>query len=278
MRSALVTGISLLCFGVTAEAEPCTPAKEKLSLSFQGVSVAEVIEFFSVVTCKRFILPDKLNNLPIYLSSQSPLSVEEAYLAFEVSLEASGLSLVPEGKFLKIVKADAPSQKPLKTEVFSIRYGDANELVRILEALFPAEGRLFSYSPTNALIVSGSDSFLERVHKLITPVGDTPPATNPTSQLLLFFLEGKQQSLYQLSMPKEGAPSRLELRTPSLELFIELTALKESGVIQYQIKRKTHSKEESSTISLSGLIQLPASGEVTLMDASDLGLRVSLLR
>jgi hypothetical protein len=117
MRGLIVVGISLFCYSAGALAEQpeepaCVESKAKVKLEFRDAPLLEVAEFFSAATCKRFIMASRVKKERVTLLSASPITTEEAYKAFEAALQTSGISVSPEGKFLKIDFNDMRGTSP----------------------------------------------------------------------------------------------------------------------------------------------------------------------
>jgi type II secretory pathway component GspD/PulD (secretin) len=249
------------------------------------------VEFFSVITCKKFILPVKVTESYITLTSLTAISTPAAYRAFEAALESKGLAMVPAGKFLKIVKGNnksgdattnTPDQTdPIKTVALYIHYANATSLAEVLQAFTTKEGKIIADIPTNGLIISDRSSNIEQLTKIVNALntshtGDPPSTATPKSpaRLELTFTEEKSSATYKLTTPDKSQPSRLELRGPEQDLYIEFVWLKDGSALQYNIKRTTFGKSGSTVVDLSGTIGLPTTGKTSLINTPGLNLEL----
>src|SRR5438477_5004293 len=77
------------------------------------------------LTGKRFIFGGKVRNIKATVFSPQKVTVAEAYQAFLSILETNGLTVVPHGRFLKIIEtAGAVGQE---TPISTAGQGAANE-------------------------------------------------------------------------------------------------------------------------------------------------------
>src|SRR5262249_57578260 len=82
---------------------------EKVSFSLEDADLPELVRVIGELTGKRFIFGGKVRNIKATVFSPQKVTVAEAYQAFLSILEANGLTVVPHGRFFKIV--DSPDAK-----------------------------------------------------------------------------------------------------------------------------------------------------------------------
>ena len=75
------------------------------SFDFQDADLIEVIKAMNKLTKKNIILDNKKIRGKITILAPSQITVAEAYKAFLSALAMNGLTIVPSGKFLKIMSA-----------------------------------------------------------------------------------------------------------------------------------------------------------------------------
>jgi hypothetical protein len=96
------------------------------------------------------------------------------------------------------------------------------------------------------------------------------------TMLELSIVEGKSTSLYKIPAPKDNKPSRFTSHNNGSEVVIEFFWAKEKSVLQYDIERVSKDQNMSSSFHLVGGVQVPASGKVSLVEATGLSVNLSL--
>lgn len=82
---------------------------DKVAFSLEDADLPELVRVIGELTGKRFIFGGKVRNIKATVFSPQKVTVAEAYQAFLSILEANGLTVVPHGRFYKIV--DSPDAK-----------------------------------------------------------------------------------------------------------------------------------------------------------------------
>jgi general secretion pathway protein D len=106
------------------EFEPRPPGY-KVAFSLEDADLAELVRVISQLTGKRFIFGGKVKNIKASVYSPQKVTVAEAYQAFLSILEANKLTVVPHGRFLKIVDTDAVQTNG--TPIYGATQGSPNE-------------------------------------------------------------------------------------------------------------------------------------------------------
>ena len=83
--------------------------RRRVSFSLEDADLPELVRVIGELTGKRFIFGGKVHNIKATVFSPQKVTVAEAYQAFLSILEANGLTVVPHGRFYKIV--DSPDAK-----------------------------------------------------------------------------------------------------------------------------------------------------------------------
>ncbi|HEY8042100.1 MAG TPA: secretin N-terminal domain-containing protein, partial [Polyangiaceae bacterium] len=97
---------------------PVTPRRpdELVTLSLENTDLPELVRAMSEMTGKRFILGTSPKAFQATVVAPQKVTVAEAYQAFLSILAANHLTVVPRGRFLKIVDAqDAVHEAPVHT-------------------------------------------------------------------------------------------------------------------------------------------------------------------
>ena len=168
-----------------AEAEPEDINNENFpdiidSFDYPNANIQDVLKAISELTGKNFIIDPKLSG-KISIIAPTPITVAEAYRAFLTALSQSGYTIVPSGKFLKVVRSkDAvkdnietysgayfPDSDQMITRIFKLKHIKAKNIQASLKNLVGSSQGLIVYEPANSLIVSDFGSRIERLAKII---------------------------------------------------------------------------------------------------------------
>ena len=151
------------------------------SFDFQDADLIEVIKAMNKLTGKNIILNSKKIRGKITILAPSQITVAEAYKAFLSALAMNGLTVVPSGKFLKIMLAkDAkensietytdyfPNTDQMITRIIRLKYISASEVKKELGRLKSRSGDMQAYGPTNSIIITDYGSNIERVSGILS--------------------------------------------------------------------------------------------------------------
>lgn len=167
------------------------PLSTKISIDFEEAPLDDVIKFIGCITAKNFIITKALGKAKtITIMSPEPVTAYEAYKVFLVALEMNGMTVVPAGKFLKIIEIAAakqdilpligpgravPDDERLVTRMIQLEHVDANELQQVLSKFKTKYGDITVYAPTNTIFVTDLGTNIKRLLRLVkeldVPVG-----------------------------------------------------------------------------------------------------------
>ncbi len=150
------------------------------SFDFQNTDLVEVIKAMNKLTGKNIILDNSKIRGKITILAPSKITVAEAYKAFLSALAMNGLTIVPSGKFLKIMSAkDAqknsietyteyfPNTDQMITRIIRLKYISAEEVQRALSRLKSRSGEMQAYGPTNSIIITDYGSNIQRISGIL---------------------------------------------------------------------------------------------------------------
>ena len=168
--SALVLGL-LAGQSVVAQDRMITP-------NFQDVDIRQIIEAVAEVSGKNFIVDPRVNQQNVTMISQTAMSSDAFYSAFQSLLQVYGYIAVPAGNGVKSLPdanarqvpgapagADGPDE--IVTRVISIENVVAAQLVPILRPLIPQYGHLAAYPQSNMLIISDRAANVRRIVQIV---------------------------------------------------------------------------------------------------------------
>ncbi len=156
------------------------------SFDYPNAEITDVIKAISELTGKNFIVDPGVRG-KITIMAPSQVTVAEAYKSFLSALAISGFSIVPAGKFLKIVPsrqaqrdsieiysgAYTPNTDQMITRIIQLKHISAADVNKYLRQLTTKDGTLEPYEPTNTIILSDYGSNVERVLKIVQQI-DVP--------------------------------------------------------------------------------------------------------
>ncbi len=150
------------------------------SINFRDESLDAVTKSMSKLTGRSFIVTEDLSRKKITIISNEDVTIEEAYRAFLSALEMNDLTLVPVGKFYKIVRAQdatkmslqtyagkyAPTSDAYITRIYHLKYINASEISRSLQSIVNPRA-LVAYEATNSLIITDTGANINRLIEIL---------------------------------------------------------------------------------------------------------------
>ncbi len=154
-----------------------------VTLSFEDARLDEVVHAMSVMTGKRFVIAATPKSFQASVVAPQKVTVEEAYQALLSVLAANRLTVVPAGRFWKIVdaadasreaplsggdgRADAPPEDRFVTYVHRVQHVRAEDVAAsVLSKLASRDGSVLAYG--SALIVTDTGTNVRRMMRVLT--------------------------------------------------------------------------------------------------------------
>ncbi len=209
-------------------------APKVTSINFRDETLEAVTKSISKLTGKSFIVKDDLGRKKITIISQEDVTIEEAYRAFLSALAMNDLTVVPVGKFLKIVAITeatkmslhtysgeyAPSSDGYITRIYHLKYINAEDIQRALQGIVNPRS-LVAYGPTNSLIITDTGANINHIVEIVTHLDikgfeeqlvvlkiKYASAKDIADQINNFYRDDKRSSMgSRFSPPPFGAPS-----------------------------------------------------------------------
>jgi general secretion pathway protein D len=180
--SSSATGAAQFEKGV--EFQPRGPDDE-VSFSLEDADLDQLVRVIAQLTGKRFIFGSKVRNIKATVYSPQKITVAEAYQAFLAILETNGLTVVPHGRFLKILETAgiasqdtplygvgqaAPAEERYVTRIHRLVHVGADEVKGVLEHFKTKDGDITTYGPGNLLILTDTGSNIRRMMDLVEEI------------------------------------------------------------------------------------------------------------
>ena len=180
--SADTTGLTQFETGV--EFEPRNP-NYRVAFSLEDADLPELVRVIGQLTGKRFIFGGKIRNIKATVFSPQKVTVAEAYQAFLSILETNGLTVVPHGRFLKIVETagvatqttptygpnqGAPSEDRYVTRMHRLGHVSADDVANVLGHFKTKDGDITVYGPGNMLIITDTGTNIRRMMQIVEDI------------------------------------------------------------------------------------------------------------
>jgi general secretion pathway protein D len=158
-------------------------AQEPITLNFQEAELSAVIETVGRITGRNFVIDPRVKGR-VTVISPGPLQPGEVYQIFLSVLEVNGYAAVEEGAVTKIVPdvnarqsgtpvrigTTEPAGGGLVTQVITLKYVPAAQLVPVLRPLVPQNGLVAAYADTNTLLISDLATNVGRLVEIVRAI------------------------------------------------------------------------------------------------------------
>jgi general secretion pathway protein D len=177
---------SAICHG-----QPAQP--DTVTLNFVNSDIEGVVKAMSEITGKNFVLDPRVKGT-VNIVSGRPMARALVYDVFLAALRLQGYAAVEDRGVVKIVpEADAklhpgrivgPNERgrstgdEIQTQVFTLKYESAAQLVPILRPLIAPANTISAYPASNSLVITDYAGNLQRIGRIIESI-DQPGGTDP---------------------------------------------------------------------------------------------------
>jgi len=161
------------------------PAGHMVKFNLQDADLAELVNHISGLTGRRFIYGAKVRQIKATVVSPEPVTLDEAYQAFLSILEANGMTVVPHGRFLKIIDSGGVVTQPTPiiargepvpdadryiTRLYRLENASPDEIVTVLNKFKSKDGDITPYSAGRLLIITDTATQVRRLIRIIEEV------------------------------------------------------------------------------------------------------------
>lgn len=164
---------------------PPRPAGAGVTIGLQEADLSELVNWIGSLTGKRFIYGSKVRQIKVTLYSPQPVTVAEAYKAFLVALDTNGLTVIPQGRFLKIIESTGvvatttpiygtgqpvPAEERFVTRLYRLQHVGADEVNGVLQKFKSKDGDVTPYAAGNLLILTDTGSNIRRMLQIVEEI------------------------------------------------------------------------------------------------------------
>ena len=157
-----------------------------VQVNFSEVDLPDLLQWISGITGRRFIYGAKVRSIKVTLYSPQPVSVDEAYKVFLVALDTNGLTVIPHGRFLKIIETtggvhthttqvygagqSVPAEERYVTRIYRLHHIGADEATALLNTFKSKEANITPYAPGNLVIITDTGANIRRLLRLVEEI------------------------------------------------------------------------------------------------------------
>jgi general secretion pathway protein D len=170
---------------------PAGAADETVTLNFVNADIEAVVKAVAEITGRNFVIDPKVKGT-VNIISARPVPRSLVYPTLLSALRLQGFAAVEGDGVVKIVpEADAKQQggavtvgpigaggDRLVTQVITLKYESALQLVNVLRPLITPNNAIAAYPSSNALVITDYADNLKRIDRIIASL-DQPPGGEP---------------------------------------------------------------------------------------------------
>ena len=153
-----------------------------IKFNLDEADLPDMVKAISAITGRKFILTGKLRKISASVHAPGKITVHEAYQAFLSILDNNGMTVIPHGRFLKIVDSagiqsqttpilgtatPVPHEDRFVTRLYRLKHIDAGEAQTVLSKFKSKEGDVVVYAASNLLIITDTGSNIRRMLRII---------------------------------------------------------------------------------------------------------------
>lgn len=161
------------------------PGGHLVKFNLQDADLAELVNHISGMTGRRFIYGPKVRQVKATVVSPEPVTLGEAYEAFLSILEANGMTVVPHGRFLKIIDSagsvtaptpiyargePVPASDRYVTRLYRLKNVGADEAMALLSKFKSKEADISVYGPGQLLIMTDTGTNIRRMIRILEEI------------------------------------------------------------------------------------------------------------
>jgi general secretion pathway protein D len=169
-----------------SEFRPISPGA-RVTFNLEDATLPDLVRLMSSITGKRFILSAKLRPIKATVYAPTKVTAAEAYRAFLSILQLNGMTVVPAGRYLKIVETAEIERQPIPliigarssaddrfiTRLHHVSNVSAEDVTTLLARFASSEGSVTAYAPTNMIVVTDTGSNIQRMLRIVETI-DVP--------------------------------------------------------------------------------------------------------
>jgi len=161
------------------------PGNTLVSFQLDDADLPELVKAISSITGKRFIYGSKLRQIKATVVTPEKVTANDAYGAFLSILALNGMTVIPHGRFLKIVEtpgvaaettqifgtaSPVPNEDRYVTRLYHVAHIDPTEASTVLTKFKTKDGDITVYPPGNLLIITETGANIDRMMRILEEI------------------------------------------------------------------------------------------------------------
>jgi general secretion pathway protein D len=156
-----------------------------VSFNLEEADLNELVKAISNITGRRFIYGGKVRQIKATVYSPDKVTIGEAYSAFLSILETNGLTVIPHGRFLKIIESPGvasqttpiygqgnpvPNEDRFITRLYRVANVDPTEAANVLAKFKSKDGDITVHPGGSLLIMTDTGTNVQRMMRILEDV------------------------------------------------------------------------------------------------------------
>ena len=156
-----------------------------VNFNLDDADLPDLVKAISNITGRRFIYGGKLRQIKATVYSPDKITAGEAYAAFLSILQQNQMTVVPHGRFLKIVDSQGvateatplygpanpvPGEERYITRMYRLSHVDPNEVATLLGKFKSKDGDISVYPPGNLIIITDTGAQIQRLLRIVEEI------------------------------------------------------------------------------------------------------------
>jgi general secretion pathway protein D len=161
------------------------PAGHLVKFNLQDADLGELVNHISGLTGRRFIYGQKVRQIKATVVSPEPVTIAEAYETFLSILESNGMTVIPHGRFYKIVDSGGvvnqatpvvargepvPKSDRYVTRLYRMQNIGADEAAALITKFKSKEADVSVHAPGRLLIMTDTGTNIDRMIRILEEI------------------------------------------------------------------------------------------------------------
>jgi general secretion pathway protein D len=161
------------------------PAGHLVKFNLQDADLSELVNHISGLTGRRFIYGQKVRQIKATVVSPEPVTLAEAYETFLSILESNGMTVIPHGRFYKIVDSGGvvnqvtpvvsrgeplPRSDRYVTRLYRMQNIGADEAAALVTKFKSKEADISVYAPGRLIIMTDTGANIDRMIRILEEI------------------------------------------------------------------------------------------------------------
>jgi len=159
------------------------PNNKKFKWELRGeVDLMTMLNAISPMLCKPFIVPASVRQSKVTILAPDSMTAPEAYRMFLAAIESMGLTVQPEGKFLKIIESSRARESAIPiytddntplaqdqyvTRLLRLEHVPVEDVKTVLDRLKGKDADITVYAPTNTLVITDLGTNIRKMEQVV---------------------------------------------------------------------------------------------------------------